>query len=693
MPLMKDQVRAFSGALDESLDDDLIEMLAGLSPDEQEALNFMFMQGQDDPLLYSNHLVADLKGSERDREIVPIDVWLDDPIYMGEMTKNLYPVWRNALIEIFGTKRYAVTVASGSTGTGKSFLSHFIICRMIYEISCLKDPARSLGLASGSPLAFCTIANSKETARRVVFDQIVSKMKESPYFREHFSPVKDNKDELVFPKNIMLIAGSSTDTSIIGMNILGGVFDESNFVRSNTNSVGGQNYSSSQRERNYKKAQQLFTSISRRIKSRFSQSGFNMGMLVVVSSKTTTDSFTERLVQSAVAEGDDSVLIRDYSLVDVKRDQFSKKTFKVLVGNESFPSRVLAPDETEDDAPPDAVVIDVPEDLRREFEMDLDSSLRDLMGISTMALSSFFTRVDMVDGIVDETRSHPFMCPVMPNTSEWDSRLPYRILWERIARRMDSGDWEPIVAPDQPRFVAFDPASTGDAFGLAIGCVSHTVPVGDWEGAEQLPFFHIDFVLRIKGHPGEEVLFKNVRQLVYEFSAHGFHVRKVTTDTYQSREMLQALHDQGYKAEFFSVDTSKEPYRHFRSAVYDRRVGVYRHDVLTSEMKGLEENPMKIDHRPDSSKDLSDAVCALIFNLMLDYQSRRPLLPMKGLSEEAPTPAHKAAQAILDEGLREAPAPTRKVYAKGTKPQPATTRPAAKKQAEPFDPSDLMMLG
>lgn len=621
MSIYRDSYKTVSLALVREHDLSLAQKLEIMNQDELEAFH---------EALEHLDIESTLLAHEYDREMVDIETWLDDPYFMGEVTKSLYPLWREDLIEMFGTRLYSTAVATGSTGTGKSFFSQLIILRMIYEASCLKDPARSYGLATGSAIGFCNIASSKETARRVVFEGIDAKMIESPYFRNDFAPKRKTKEEIVFPKNIQIIAGSSTDTSIIGMNIFGGIMDEANFVKTASNTSNTATLSSSARARNMQKALRLYTSIVRRMKSRFNLKGKLPGILCVLSSKTTTDSFTEQIIAKAVADQDKTMFIRDRSLVDVKRDQFSKEVFRVLVGNESHPSRILSPDEDVSQYGRNALIVEVPDDLKKDFEENLDESLRDLLGISTVAISSFMSRVDLVEKMKDPARSHPFVCALHSNPQEWDSRLPYRILWQKLARQNNKGEWEPIINPDKPRVIHMDPASTGDAFGFAMGHISHYVP--STGGDEMLPVFVADFLLRIKGEPGAEVLFKNVRKLIYEFTEHGFHITSATSDTYQHREMLQALETQGYKTEVLSVDVDKEPYRFLRSIIYDQRAKCYDYPVIFHELKNLEENSLKVDHKPGGSKDIADAFCGMIWRLHQLYKNRQPNLPEKGIS-------------------------------------------------------------
>lgn len=75
-----------------------------------------------------------------------------------------------------------------------------------------------------------------------------------------------------------------------------------------------------------------------------------------------------------------------------------------------------------------------------------------------------------------------------------------------------------------------------------VGHISHTTEVirrrKDSDGSdimykETAPFIVIDFILQIVPPIGEEIVLGDVRQLIYDMSAHGFPIRLVTLDSYQ----------------------------------------------------------------------------------------------------------------------------------------------------------------
>jgi hypothetical protein len=178
----------------------------------------------------------------------------------------------------------------------------------------------------------------------------------------------------------------------------------------------------------------------------------------------------------------------------------------------------------------------------------------------------------------------------------------------------DEGKYIPKNNPHAKRYVHLDPGKTGDAFALAIVHCAGLIKVrkDGSDIAEYQPVFMVDFMLRIKGSREQEVLFRNVRRLLYDFADRGFHFACISMDGYQTTEMHQGLESVGYRAEYLSVDKSKEPYIFLRRSIYEKRISYYNHPVFLQELKRLEDVGDMIDHPPGGSKDLADAVCGAV---------------------------------------------------------------------------------
>lgn len=634
MAVIQDRFKSKSVLLTKEWDAVIDTQIEQLTQDELDVLHELV---DSDSLI---DFVSDAMQQEYERIPVPIEDWLSE-YYLGDSVRALYKAWKDDLILLFSTNIYESVMLGGSYGSGKTEFAVIALLRMIYEASCLKDPAVSYGLASGSKIAFCVLSKTEQVAKAAIFDKLVNKIQGSEYFSEIFptlNRMKDNKyykgNEISFNKGLSLICGSSSDSSVLGANVMGGFIDELNFFqRTAKNATADSRYGI------YGKAGKLFDQLKRRIRSRFQRFGKLPGLLIGASSKTTKDSLTEQFIREAVQKNDTTMFVRDYSILDVKPEAFSNKKFRVLVGNEIYSSKILAEDE--EVLHHDPAIVEVPEEFRKDFELDILSSLRDLLGISTNAIHTFINKVEKLQKMKDLTREHPFSCPAYIDSQQWDSRLPYEIQWNKICNLRENGEWEPLLNPWAKRYVSLDPGLTGDAYCVCISHIAGLIPVTkhdtSQEFTEYLPYFIVDFILRIKGEPGEEILFRNVRRIIYEFSSHGYHIAKVTTDKFQSRDTLQILKEQGYNAEILSVDEIKDPYLNLRRVIYDERIKCYSYEILWEELRTLEEGLDKIDHTSSGvdSKDAADALCACIYALTLDATYSEPILPMKGLQIEA----------------------------------------------------------
>jgi intein/homing endonuclease len=257
--------------------------------------------------------------------------------------------------------------AHNSIGYGKTHVATIGVCRVLYELSCMTNPHKSYGLANGSNLSIVCMSVNETLAVKVVFEAIASKIKDSPYFEEHF-PFEDTKKEMRFPGGIWIAARASTDTSALGLNAIGALMDEQNFLARTAKEA---------QMGIVDRAETIYNTIQRRMKSRFERHGKLPGMLFIVSSKKTMDDFTARRIRDS--KDDPTVFVRDYALWDTKpEDQYSKERFWVLCGNDTVPSKVLTDAEYakfKDNVPENATLIAAPEDFRKDFERDLEGCL------------------------------------------------------------------------------------------------------------------------------------------------------------------------------------------------------------------------------------------------------------------------------------------------------------------------------
>ena len=94
---------------------------------------------------------------------------------------------------------------------------------------------------------------------------------------------------------------------------------------------------------------------------------------------------------------------------------------------------------------------------------------------------------------------------------------------------------------------------------------------------------------------------------------------KISYDSWGSHESIQTPQSQGYEAEHLSVDTTTQPYATPKEAIYDGRLFCYYVPKLEEELLGLQYDAKrnKIEHRPNGSKDLADALAGAVYHCSL----------------------------------------------------------------------------
>lgn len=608
--------------------------LEALSDDELEALHALLSE----PEVYGT---TDLYRAANDAEYesVPVGVeeFLRHPDYMGGIGKNLYPILMDDMVELF-EGGYSEVILTGSLGWGKTYFCSLACLYVLYQMSCLRNPQLSYGIDEGSHIALSFLSVTEKSARRTVFSEMVTKLNRSPYFQEVF-PYKEHISEVkFFKKPIMLVAGSTTSNAILSLNIFGGIIDEGNFL----GKVKGVKQKASRiRWEHIDKAERMYHTVIRRMKSRYMRSGKLPGILFMPSSKTVVSSFTETRIKESL--NDPTIFVRDYSTWDVKKraGMFNRGKFKLLVGNERIRSKILEPGDEEEYGKVEGVqIIEVPEDYRKDFERDIETAIQEIAGMSTLGLSLYFQRSEKLWSMFhdhQETLEHPF------TVSEWQVDKPGGFVWERIARRVKrrlpggfiEDAWEPILNPHAIRHVRLDPSLTGDATGIAVGHVAGYFEVvrRDQEGREYneiAPKILIDFVLRIVPPVDDEIMLGTARMLIYQLVEHGFSVEYASSDSYQSVDTKQKLKQRGIDCEIFSVEKAAQ-YQTLKTAIYEDRLFCYPYPIALDELKFLEYDATtgKVDHPEDGSKDVADAICGLVCSLT-ERNRQAPMPPSVG---------------------------------------------------------------
>lgn len=597
---------------------------------------------------------------EYSRQPVDVTTFLNDPYFLGETGQSLWPQLKQDMVDLFEGD-YHEAVLAGSIGWGKSFFATCAMAYVVYQISCLRNPQRAYGIDAGSHIYVAMLSVTEKVARRVAVNELIGKIEHSRYFKEHF-PAKSapSQLEIKFPNSVQVVAGSTGSSAIIGLNVFAGFIDETSFMGDKREIDRLGKFIATDT------GEKIYQSIIRRMKSRFQRGGRLPGVLIVVSSKERPNAFIEKRVREAREQDDAHFFVREYATWDVKpREFFSQEVFKVVAGSDRVQSRILGDDPREEAKYRELglQVVDVPVDYRKDFERDLEGSLRDIAGIATEAVSPYVQRTEAIFEAENDKLPIATVTEDGQPIEEWVPTTPLHVDWRRVAVQFErklhgttfvETAWRPLRHPEAIRYAHIDASLTNDATGLVIAHIARWTEVTrrDYKGdeySELAPIMETDLILRIVPPPGDEITLADVRAVIYQFIEHGFQIGFLSMDQYQSADTLQQFRRRGIEADLLSVDRTTEAYDVLKAALYEGRMRTQKHVYLGIELRNLQRVPtaggkVKIDHPKmmtgptggtvRGSKDVADALAGVAFSIS-QRSPGKPIPIMLGISETA----------------------------------------------------------
>jgi hypothetical protein len=518
------------------------------------------------------------------------------------------PGIKDALVTMFGDEvnpkklaKVQRAMLTGGIGIGKTTIASICLPYMVHWVLCIKDPQKFFNLLPGSRIAFMQMSTSESQAREVIFGDIKARISHSEWFRENYPYDDKFTKQIRFDKDIWILPGDSAETTFEGYNILGGILDEADSHKVTT-------------EKDY--ADSGYNTIHARITSRFQ----DRGLLIVIGQMKKARGFAAKKYKELMEDPNayahrmaiwESLGWEKYTSPEGKRDSFFYDLRRKQIIADGV-GHVLAKSEN---------ILEIPNVYKQDFLNKPEMAARDLAGIPPEVADPFISLTHKVDaarerwiakygdeGPVDDN-------PTRPSFAKW------------------------FRAPNDPRkrVVHIDLAvsANGDALGFAMGHVSELVEIDD----ELKPYITIDCLLRVKAMPGSEIIIGDIRRYIYELKEdRKFRIKKVTMDGFQSTDTRQQLQKKRYEFDYVSMDKNKLPYEDLREAIYEDRIEfppylTYLHkgttervEIVVSELLGLADDGRKIDHPPDGSKDVADAMAGVCYTLMGERTYRRGLI-------------------------------------------------------------------
>jgi len=242
--------------------------------------------------------------------------------------------------------------------------------------------------------------------------------------------------------------------------------------------------------------------------------------------------------------------------------------------------------------------IDVPIEHKSDWDRNPEKAMRDLGAIPSEAVEPFFAWSEKIEENVNKERLNP----VLPTGR-----------WRKEFRCFDM----------KPRVCHIDLGinrNKGDAAGFSMGHIREWIKQDD----ERLPVITIDLMERLTAPPGSEIMISDIRQRVYELIKRGFNIIQVTYDGWASQESIQQLKKRKIEAEVLSVDKDTSAYEALKESIYEERLDYYYYKPFIEECQRLElVEGKKVDHPPKGSKDCSDAVAGVVFNLLNNKKAQK----------------------------------------------------------------------
>jgi hypothetical protein len=526
------------------------------------------------------------------------------------------PGLRKALVDIFGKEANPHRISSfedamftGAIGIGKTTFASIALPYMVHWVLCLENPQEYFELMPGSRIAFMQMSTSEKQALEVVFGDIFARIKNSEWFANNFPYDDKYTKQIRFPGDIWILPGGSLETSFEGYNILGGILDEMDSHKITT-------------EKDY--ADVGYDAINSRVASRFPIFGDDgmeaghKGLIVCIGQMKKGNGFAARKYKELKANPK-AYVWRQTIWESFGWERYTnKKTGKRNSFWYDTRRKKIVPDHVIPMLESVEHIMEIPTTYRRQFETNPEKALRDLAGIPPAASDPFISLVDRIEEARDRwMERHRDESPVQDD--------PHRILFESWFR----GNSDP-----RKRHIHIDLGYSpeGDALGMAMGHVDAVVEI---EG-EKKPYIVFDALMRMHAPPGQEILIQDVRRIVYDLKEdRGFRIYSISMDGFQSTDSLQQFRKKKFMADYLSVDRSTLPYEDLRDAIYERRVefppyvtyirlgDTERVEIAVKELMELQYTGKKIDHPPQGSKDVADAMAGVVTTLMGDRTYRK----------------------------------------------------------------------
>lgn len=554
--------------------------------------------------------------------------FLESDEYMG---LELRPIQRQIIEDLFYTNRedglpmYREAVVLSGMRSGKSAVASFICAGMTHDMLKYDDPAAHFGQMQGYQLTAQFVATSEEQSKQTAYSSFESIIMGNPWWKKYIQYLRDresadSKRQQYFQhlsrsiwfreKNIIIKSLHSNSASLAGMTSYLVVFDEMSRFAVSENEIQGETES--------RTAQAVYNTSQR---SAASLSPYSR-VLTVTSPLYERDYGMQLFYQAGTVRTGENE----------KETTYLRKKHKPKNGTNSniiayhFTTFEFAPLTVNKHGKRSGVD---PNEFLTYKNTQPTAYKRDFLAIPPGAENPFFEFPERIDLCIspESSRFH-FVDKIIEDSVVKDGLVEIR---SYIAKDMyvDHSDMM------KRYIVCVDQGETRDRFVVAMGHIEDYSQVPD----ARVPYkIKIDFVEPWIPDKANKVTvsFQNVEHVIAAL-ANRFNIIRVTYDQWQSVESIQRLFSQGIYSTKLEISTTM--YEEFKRMIYNGIVEIPNSDMLVSEMRQLNLIRGKtVDHSQGNYKDMSDAVCRVVYSCYNDYlEAAANGEPMLGQTIHMPT--------------------------------------------------------
>ncbi len=472
-----------------------------------------------------------------------------------------------------GRKRWKGTinfvVAQLGKGSGKDYCSTISIAYIVYQLLCLRDPARYYGKSTGDAIDIINVAINSDQAKNVFFAGFKRRIDNSPWFAGKYHPTALN---IEFDKAITCYSGHSERESFEGYNTFAVVLDE----------ISGFAMDSTTGNENAKTAESIYKMYRGSVMSRFPA----VGKVIELSFPRYKGDFIQTHYNQVVRHAETEIKTVRLKIMDDLPDGIAENEMVVEYEHDNIveysqPKTFALRRATWEVNPTWSL-----EAAKSEFFADPIDALSRFACMPPEAIDAFFKSREKIE--LAFSQHNPF-------TSDWRFYPSF------------------VPKEDVQYYVHIDLGKKHDRAVVAMAHVNKWVDFKIGQYNEPQPVVKVDCVRYWTPRTDQEIDFTDIRNFVIELKRRGFDLKLVTLDNWQSMDTIKFFLDNGLESDRLSV--AKQHYSDLQLLVQEERIKGPNIDLLINELLKLRiMRNDKIDHPRSGSKDLADAVCGAAYN-------------------------------------------------------------------------------